>query len=424
MKKIELFATGCNLEGIAKDDGKIIFVPYAINGEVIDIKSSINNSKFETVTDFNLIEKSQYRCKPKCKYYGKCGGCQSQHIEYDYEKILKQEMVKNNLKKFKIDTKVSETVPSDSDYNYRNKITLSVDGENLCLKDINNKNIPIDRCEIVDENINKLFPIIKSYLINLKILSSFIKSVIIRYINDKYLILFVITKKINFDFLIKNLIKNKIDFGLFYSINSKNNSNIPTTDFYNEYGIDSIPVIENNIAYSVNPYSFLQVNNAVKTKLYAKVLNCLDTDEVVADCYSGSGLLSAQICKKAKQVYAIEIDKLASEISNKIAKMNNLKNLKSINGDCKNEVPKLCKNIKIDTVILDPPRKGCEKTVLETIIKQPNLKKIIYISCNSATLGRDLQIILQNSNFNIASVTPFDMFSKTANIETLVVLKK
>ena len=424
MKILQIEGTGCNLEGIAKSDGKIYFVPYALCGESVEVISSKQSSKFETVSKFQLLQKSHQRTEPKCKYYGCCGGCQIQHTNYKNELLLKQNLVKNNLKKFKIETDVKETVYCENQYNYRNKVTFFVSDGKLCLKDVNNQNIQIDRCEIIDENINKILPIIDEYLLSIKILNIFIKSVIIRYINNKYLILFVISKKLNFDFLIKILTKNKINFGLFYSINNKNNSNIPSSDYSLVQGIEDIEITENNIKYKINPYSFLQVNNSVKSKLYESVLNNISPNEVVADCYSGSGLLSAQICQKANWVYAIEIDKLASGICSQLAKVNKLKNLISINGDCSVEVPNLCKKEEISTIVLDPPRKGCERVVLESIINQNSVKKLIYISCNSATLGRDLQIILENSDFKIQSITPFDMFPKTANIETLVVLSK
>ena len=149
---------------------------------------------------------------------------------------------------------------------------------------------------------------------------------------------------------------------------------------------------------------------------------------VVVDAYSGAGLLSAIISKNAKYVYGIEIVEKATENANKLASDNQITNMTNINGDCANELPILVEKLTSQNennlaVVLDPPRKGCDERVLESI-KQVLPQKIIYVSCNSATLSRDLKMLLSGENYQIESITPFDMFPQTCHVETMAVLTK
>ena len=146
------------------------------------------------------------------------------------------------------------------------------------------------------------------------------------------------------------------------------------------------------------------------------------------DAYSGAGLLSALMAKHAKKVYGIEIVKPATEIADNLKQKNNICNLSNINGDCAEELPKLLKILTMQerknlSIILDPPRKGCDNKVLSSI-KNVMPKKIIYISCNPSTLARDLKILLADSNYQIKKIQPYDMFPQTKHVETLAILEK
>ena len=178
------------------------------------------------------------------------------------------------------------------------------------------------------------------------------------------------------------------------------------------FGDDHLQINEYGLSYPINNHSFMQVNNNIKQKLYSKVLENITVGDIVIDAYSGAGVLSSIMAKKCKKVIGIEIVKPAVDSANKLAKDNNIVNLQNICGDCSAELPKVVKNLKDFTVVLDPPRKGCDAKVLQTL-NQTLPNKIIYISCNPATLARDLNILKEN--YLVASVTPFDMFPQTAN---------
>jgi len=192
------------------------------------------------------------------------------------------------------------------------------------------------------------------------------------------------------------------------------------------YGEPVQSLTDFGIMYEISPYSFMQVNRDMQNIIYQEILDNIDKNAVVIDAYSGAGVLSAVISKKCEKVYGIEIVKDATKNANKLVELNKIENLKNINGDCSVELPKLVNKLKAQgeqniNIILDPPRKGVSKEVIQAIIKcQTN--KIIYLSCNPATLARDLKDLAPN--FKIKSIQPFDMFPQTRHIETLVVLEQ
>ena len=177
----------------------------------------------------------------------------------------------------------------------------------------------------------------------------------------------------------------------------------------------------------INNQSFLQVNDDVKKMMYQKIFEEIE-NETVIDAYSGAGLLSAMISKHAKEVFGIEIVKEATILADNLKKLNNINNLVNINGDCSIELPKLIskltdEQIKNLSVVLDPPRKGCDKKVIDAILEVlPN--KIIYMSCDPSTLSRDLNLLLSTKDYNIKYIQPYDMFPQTKHIETIAVLIK
>jgi len=175
------------------------------------------------------------------------------------------------------------------------------------------------------------------------------------------------------------------------------------------------------INYPIFPLSFIQINNKIKEEIYKNILNIVKNYDCVIDAYSGAGLLSALISKQNKKVYAIEIDESASNACVELCKINNIKNVKSICGRCEDNIPKILNEQKIDCAVLDPARKGVDALTLQSI-KNNNIETIVYLSCNPATLCRDLKILCEDEKYIIEFVQPYDMFPQTSEVETLVVL--
>jgi 23S rRNA (uracil1939-C5)-methyltransferase len=188
------------------------------------------------------------------------------------------------------------------------------------------------------------------------------------------------------------------------------------------YGLEELEENEFGIKYFVNNKSFLQVNTDIKNLIYEKIVEVLAGEKNIIDAYSGAGLLSSVLTKTGAKVVGVEIVKEATENANKLKKINNLYNLTNKNGNCAKEIPLLSKSFGGDfSVVVDPPRKGVDKQVVEAFL-EADPKKIVYLSCNPATLARDLKLLL--SKYKIAFIQGYDMFPQTANVETLVVLEK
>ena len=200
-----------------------------------------------------------------------------------------------------------------------------------------------------------------------------------------------------------------------------NNNVILEGDIYHLFGLKQIQTTLLNVNIEISPMSFFQVNLHIMEKIYSRVVSYFNDSQVVLDIYSGAGLMSALLAKKVKQVYAVEIIEEATQDANKLKEKNNINNLTNINGDASIEAVKLSKQIKDFSLVLDPPRKGASKIVLDAII-EAGPKQIVYVSCNPASLARDLKILCEKG-YKIMEVQPYDMFPQTAHVETLVYLE-
>jgi len=437
--EVEIDDMGYSGEGIAHKDGVTIFVPFAIIGEkvlihVLKVKDSIAWAKI-----IEIKSNSKHRLEPKCKYFEKCGGCALEHVSSETELLVKQQKIKTAFKKNAgIELEKIRMFDSNKLYSYRNKCAFpirNIDGvASVCMfKGSSHIPIKIDKCELADEKINKIIKIFNEFL-NENNITAFdeltgrglVKFLVIRVIDDVPLITIVINAKklSNVDNLIKKLELSFAKFGLNLNINMTNNNVILSSSFIHVCGESELVANEKGISYPVSSMSFLQINDYIKNIIYDKVLDAIEKEDLVIDAYSGAGLLSAIMAKKAKYVYGIEIIKDATENANNLKISNSIKNLTNINGDCLIELPRLVEGLYSTQVkvVLDPPRKGCDKKVIDAIIKA-NVQKIIYISCNPATLARDAKILI-DAGYKIKSVEGFNMFPQTEHVETLAFFEK
>lgn len=420
--ELDILSNGMNGEGISKKDGKVYFVDGAIQGEKVNAEIIKNNKNFSIAKLDKIIVESKLRCTPKCKYFGDCGGCNLQHILYNQQLVIKKQNVQNLFNKHHINFDVLDCEKSQ-EYCYRNKLTLYLNKNNcLCFYKKNSKElVEINNCLLVNNDFNNLIKLINIFLKTNKEYNSFIlKGITIRQINNNFIINLIVTKKINLLKLQNYLKLNKINYALYYCINDMKNSNIPMYPCIFSDGDSDIFIEEFGIKYPVYPMSFLQVNFDIKKIIYNKIISFVNGKNYVLDAYSGAGLLSAILAKHNKNVIAVEIDKSASKACEVLCEINNITNIKNICGDCKVELPNLFNKTSFDFVVLDPARSGVDRKILETIIES-KVKNVAYLSCNPATLTRDLEI-LQNGGYRIDFAKPYDMFPQTSNVETLVIL--
>lgn len=431
----EILSQGINGEGVARIDNFVIFVPFALPDEKVKIEIVSVKKSFANAKILEIIKKSSQRTLAPCPYFSVCGGCQIQCQNYLDQLSFKKDLVAQTLKKFLLkDVFVNETVDSKQ-YNYRNKIELLFGENGLGYYNLDNSSIiPIKNCLLFAGELEHIINVFNKYksrelIYNKAYNSGLAKALFVRFLDGKYCLTTVVTEnldKVVYEFIVKDLRKLGLNFSLYESINTTKNSTNITPIIRNIYNPEKQKFDADGIVVEISPNSFLQVNNEVSTKMYEDVKSLINENDNVLNAYSGAGLLSAIISKKAKKVFGVEIIENASNDADELCRRNRIKNVKNICGDCSKEIKNIIellseKNERLDIVILDPPRKGCDEKVLESISRS-SVEKLIYISCNPASLGRDLKVL--ENYYDIQSVTPYDMFPQTSKVETVVSLKK
>jgi 23S rRNA (uracil1939-C5)-methyltransferase len=438
--KTTILNYGCNAEGVANVYGQVVFIPYTLTGEEITATIISGKKNFLIGKATEIEAKNPNRVPAPCPYFSKCGGCQLQHANYNHSTKIKQQIVLNAIKNIgKINCEVMSCVPSENEYHYRNKVALPINPKTRCVgmyRTSTHHIVDIESCILLRNGLNKLISVFNEYLkisktsiYDEETKKGTIKHLVAREVEGKILVTVVINSGDlpDSDVLVKLLKQNFENFALNLNINKLNNNVILSNTFKEIYGNSTASICENGINYSINNQSFLQVNENIKSLIYGEVFKEIEGG-VVVDAYSGAGLLSAMMAKHAKFVYGIEIIKPATEIANKLKEQNGIENLENINGDCAVELPKLLKKLSAGskeklTMVLDPPKKGCDKVVLNSIV-DASPQKIVYVSCNPSTLARDLSILTKNGDFEVTKIQPYDMFPQTKHVETLAILKK
>jgi 23S rRNA (uracil1939-C5)-methyltransferase len=398
-------------QGYLKLDGFIIFVENGLKGDVGQILITEVKKNYARGKMIVFDKLSDERVLPPCPYYEECGGCQLQHQDYISQLKFKELKVKMALEHIALlkDIKINPIISGD-DYYYRNKVTLRVDGNKLGFyKHDTNTLVDIEKCIICDDKINEVIKYLKDYINDNP--NHNIKLIMIRhsnYNNELMLSVDNITKKKNFI----SFITNKV-------------SNIGTIIINNkvEHGNGYIKENINDMIFNISALSFFQVNTRQVEKLYKLVIDyaSLTKKDKVLDLYCGTGTITCLLSKYCHQILGIEVIEDAIKDAKDNAINNNVSNIEFIVGKVEDNISKLLDH-HIDTIVLDPPRKGSDTKTLSSIIKiNPN--KIIYVSCSPTTLARDLKYLLSN-NYKIEEITPVDMFPETEHVECVVKLIK
>ena len=379
--------------GIGKIDGKIVFVSGALTGETVDVTITKNKKNYMEASVNNVIYKSSKRVKPFCKYFNLCGGCALCHLNYENTLEYKKERVKNILFKNNITNEIN-VIKNKNDLYYRNKIELKIVDKKLGFyKKSSHKLIEINECKITKKSINKAFQFIK----NMKLTNA---NVTIRAnYNDEILI--VIFSKETPEII--EPLKYKIA-GIIL-----NNKCI--------YGQDYFMEKVNNLFFQVSYDSFFQVNSYINSCLFNLISENI-MGSVVLDLYSGVGTLSIVSSKKTKKVYAIEVIENAVKNALINAKINKCDNINFILGKVEDKIEYI--NDNIDTLIVDPARNGLDKKTI-AFINNLKPKKIIYVSCDTQSLSKNL---FDLTNYEVEKLYILDMFSYTYHIETMCILKR
>ena len=384
-------------EGIGRIDGKVVFVPNSIPGDVVDIVDLKDFKTYYRGSVGRIITSSNDRVEQKCPYYGVCGGCQLRDLSYLKQLEYKKDKAKNIFKKYgNIDVDV-DIIGSDKRDGYRNKITLQVkDGKLGLYKNNSNDLICVDKCMLVSDKVNEIIKLIKDNL-DLKDL----RNIMIREYNGRLMIQFI--GNIDKDGVI-NCLSSFVDI-----------------IYINEllvYGKNSLDVMLDKYKYKVSPYSFFQVNYEQATKLYDKVKEYLGNDNnSVLDLYCGTGSIGIYVSSCCKRILGIEINESSVRDANVNIGLNDLDNVSVIKGS----VGKVLKSgEEYDAIIVDPPRSGLDKNTRNTLLEIGS-KRIIYVSCDPITLARDLKEL--SVIYDIKDMVLVDMFPNTYHVESVVLLE-
>jgi 23S rRNA (uracil1939-C5)-methyltransferase len=434
---VDIIDNGFQGEGIAKIDGITVFIDQAIKGEKIKIKILKVQTNFAYGKILEILQKSNNRIEEECTTYKRCGGCNLRHIKYEETLDIKKSVVENCMyKALKREVQVNGVIGMKNPLYYRNKLQYPVgtDKEQNIIMGVYSSRthniIPTKECFIQNKECqiiaNDIFEFVKENNIsayNEETLKGTLRHIIIRIgvktnevlvtlvLNDnnfkreKELLEFLTEKHKN----IKSIVKN---------FNTKNTNVILGDKTEVIYGDGYIYDILGEYKFKISPLSFYQVNPIQTEILYNTAINNvgvdahIDPDDIALDLYCGIGTIGIFASKYFKKVYGVEIVEQAIEDAKHNAKINNIDNIEFFAGDVEKVLPKIIErdNIKPNVVFVDPPRKGLDKKTIG-VLQELEPSKIIYISCNPATLARDISLL--EEKYELKNLQPVDMFPFT-----------
>lgn len=431
---------GINGEGIGYYKRQAIFVENALPGEIVEVEIIEANNKYALGEITKVKKTSSDRVEPKCPYYGKCGGCQLQHLSYKAQLNEKRNLVIEAFNRY-YDGDVSkikffDTIGMENPWNYRNKASLPVrhNGEKAVVGMYakgSNMLIYTESClvenRLVLDTIDEVLDLLTHS--NVDIYNPKTRVGVLRYIvvrgfeeTNTTQVTFVLTKE---DKKTINILKKINATSCNYSINDDPKSiEIFGSKVINVKGDDAIEGKLGNLQYTISPMAFFQLNSKQTTVLYDKIKEVakLEGKEKVLDCYCGIGSIGMMLADKAKEVRGIDTNKQGIIDANLFAKINGIDNAKFYAG---NILPYLHQfkeeGFVPDVLVVDPPRKGLELNFINYLQKS-NIKKIIYVSCNPSTLAKNINHL--KKEYSINEVYSIDMFPQTANVEVIVVLNR
>ena len=386
--------------GIAKINGKVVFIPKVIVGDIVDIDIIKEYKNYNIGRVNKIIKNGSKRVDVLCPYYDICGGCSISAYTYEDELEYKVNNVIDIFKRNEIDIKPN-IIKSDNRYGYRNKITLQVSNGIIGLyEEDSNKIVDVDKCLLASDKLNEIIDIIKK---NINVNKC--NKIVIR--DTYYGIMIIFYGSVNNEEVIKYLGKKVVSI---YTYDNK---------YKCIYGEKYLYEMIGEYKYRISPDSFFQVNSRTVNKLYNKVVEYAIKNEKkdnLVDLYCGTGTIGIYLSKYFNNIIGIELNKQAVEDAKENAKINSVNNIEFYAGD----VGKIINDqIKADVIVVDPPRSGLDKRTKDILLKI-KADKIVYVSCNPLTLARDIKEL--DSGYDLEEITLVDMFPNTHHVESVCVL--
>ncbi len=424
--------------GVARNDGQVVFVEGALPGESVLATITETGKTFARAKLDDVIEASDIRVEPFCRHYGECGGCSLQHASYEGQLAIKRAIVTNAFQRI---GKVSgaEVLPAigmPDPFHYRNKAEYRVefgpDGAIACgfRRRSSHECVDISECKIVPqasfEALSTLRGILKGYDSPSEL---GIKHAVVRTGADDSLMLILVStvEASSSHNRLANLLHDRLPAltSIYHNLNKRSVGELMGWNSTLLYGTPKIPQKLAGYDFSVSPASFLQINSTQVEKLYETAVDFagLTGNESVLDLYCGIGTMTMMLAKKAAQAMGIEINMQAVKDAADNAEKNGISNVVFKAGRAEilirsEEVRRLGASV----AVLDPPRAGCDSSLLYGIVSS-KVQRIVYVSCDPATLGRDVALLAANG-FSLVKVQPIDMFPHTAHVETVVLMSR
>lgn len=440
---VDIIDNGYEGEGIAKIDGFTIFVNGVIKGERCKIAITKVTSSHGFARLIEILKKSEYRVEPDCFTYKRCGGCSLRHIDYDETLNIKQEKVQNLVNKtLKNKIEVNRTLGMGNPYNYRNKAQYPVGTDKSgrpifgIFANRTHEIIPIQECHIQKRISCEIADFVLSEMekFNISVYNEKTGKGLVRHIitkvgvitNEIMVIIVINGKEMPHELTLANNIIDKFPQvkTVVKSINMKNTNVIMGQKNFSIVGRGYITDRLGDFVFKISPMSFYQVNPVQAEALYNIAIEKanITKDDVVCDLYCGIGTIGIFASKFAKKVYGIEIVSQAIEDARVNANLNKINNIEFICGDVEEAFDELIKKEKVkpDVIIVDPPRRGLDVKTIGNIMKLKT-SRVVYISCNPATMVRDLK--LMEELYEVVEVQPVDMFPFTSHVECCAVLE-
>ena len=460
MEKVTIMDVAAEGKAIAKVNDLVIFVPYVVPGDVVDLQIKRKKNKYAEAEAVNFHEYSSTRAVPFCQHYGICGGCKWQVLPYAEQIKYKQKQVEDNLRRIgKIELpEISPILGSAKTEFYRNKLEFTFSDKRwLTYEEVKqevkydqmnavgfhipgafDKVLAIEKCWLQNDISNRIRNAVRDYayehnysFINLRSQEGMLRNMIIRTSSTGELMVIIICKIVEDSemTLFKQLLQYVADTfpeitSLLYIINNKCNDTINDLDVYVFKGNDHIFEEMEGLRFKVGPKSFYQTNSEQAYNLYkiARDFAGLTGNELVYDLYTGTGTIANFVSRQARQVIGIEYVPEAIEDAKVNAEINGIDNTLFFAGDMKDMLTQEFINEygRPDVIITDPPRAGMHQDVVDVILfAEP--KRIVYVSCNPATQARDLQLL--DVKYKVKAVQPVDMFPHTHHVENVVLLE-
>ncbi|MBQ7883167.1 MAG: 23S rRNA (uracil(1939)-C(5))-methyltransferase RlmD [Phascolarctobacterium sp.] len=440
--EINITGLGSSGEGVGKFQGFTVFVNGALPTETIKAKVGLVKKSYATAGIVEILQASAERVEPACPVYKECGGCQLQHLSYAGQLQMKEQQVRDTITRIgHLDTEVMPVIGCANPWNYRNKMqfpaAMGAEGkiEIGCYATATHSVVDTEGCLIQKEANNQVLLAVRKWMQQFNITAydektgkGLVRHVMSRVgVHSGEVMAVLITSA--YDILCKkelvDILKKEVPglVSVVQNINKKPTNIIMGNKTHVIYGKPNIKDSLGALSFNVSAQSFFQVNSEQAEKLYNKALEyaALTGSETVVDVYCGTGTISLYMAKHAKKVYGIEIVAPAIEDAKKNAVANGCANAEFILGDAAVELPALLESgVSPDVVLLDPPRAGCEERVLAAICKVKP-ERIVYVSCNPASLARDLAY-LEEHGYKATVVQPIDMFPATTHIENVALI--